>query len=80
MRGLRSNQPSTLNFIYQNDQSYKIYTLSNFGYETPTHMGTTHAISKIEEKFQNRTPRESDENFDIPGISMIYLISPSFLK
>ena len=57
--------------MYQNDQRYKIYTLGDFGNETPTHMGTTHAISKIEQKFQNRTPRESDKNFDIPRISVI---------
>ena len=37
-------------------------------------MGAAHAISKIEWKFQNRIPRELDENFDIPRFGVIYWI------
>ena len=72
LRGLRQNQISTANFIYENDQLLKINTLGDFEIETPTHMSTTHAIKKPEQKFQNRIPRELDQNFDIPGISMIH--------
>ena len=54
--------------------------MGDFGNETPTHMGTTHAISKIEQKFQNRIPRELDKNFNIPRISLINWISSNFLK
>ena len=38
-------------------------TLGDFEIETPTHMSTTHAISKPEQKFQNRIPNELDKNF-----------------
>ena len=43
-------------------------------------MTAAHAISKIEQKFQNRIPRELDKNFGILGISMIHWISSNFLK
>ena len=72
LRGLWRNQIITLNYIYQNDQRYKIFTSSDFGNETPTHMGPTNAITKIERKFQNRTPMEWEQNFYIPGISVIH--------
>ena len=35
-----------------------MYAISDFGNKTPTHMGAAHAISKIEQKFQNRVPRK----------------------
>ena len=56
-------------FRYQNDSYKKKYSLGDFGNKTPTHMGAAHAISKIEQKFQNRIPRELDKNFDSPRIS-----------
>ena len=66
------NQISTLNFTYQNDQCKNLYLVGDFGNETPTHMGTTHAISKFQPKFQNRITRELDQNFYMPGIGMIH--------
>ena len=66
MRGLTQNQIITLDFISQNDQRKKLYNLGDFKNETPTHMGATHAISKLKQKFQNRIPRELDQNFYIP--------------
>ena len=74
------NQISTPDFAYQNDQRNKIYTLGDFEKKTPTHMVATHAISKSQQNFQNRIPRELDKNFYIPRISMIYWISSNFLK
>ena len=70
--GLGRNHIITANFIYQNDQCNKVNTLGDFENETPTYISTTHAFSKIRENFHNRIPRESDKNFDIPRISMIY--------
>ena len=80
LRGLMWNQISTPDFAYQNDQRNKIYTLGDFEKKTPTHMVATHAISKSQQNFQNRIPRELDKNFYIPRISMIYWISSNFLK
>ena len=72
MRGLTRNQISTPHFIYQNDHRNKINILRDFENETPTHMSATHAISKIEQKSQNRIPRELDQKFGIPRIVTIY--------
>ena len=72
LRGLRQNQISKTNFRYENDQCIKINTLGGFEIETPTHMSTTHAISKYQRNFQNRFPRELDQNFDTPRISMLH--------
>ena len=66
------NQISTLNFIYQNDQCKKIYSLVDFGNETPTQMGATHAIPIFHAKSQNRIPRELDQKFGIPRIGTIH--------
>jgi len=52
----------------------------DFKNKTPTHTVTTHAISKYEQNFQNRIPRELEKNFFIPKISMIQLIRYNFLK
>ena len=52
----------------------------NFEITTPTHMGATHAISKIEQKSQNRIPRELDQKFGIPGIGTIHWVSSIFFK
>ena len=51
LRGLRRNQISTPDYIYQNDHRKKINTLSYFVNPTPMHMGATHASSKIDHKF-----------------------------
>ena len=50
----------------------KFNAFDNFEITTPTHMGATHAISKIEQKSQNRIPRELDQKFGIPGIGTIH--------
>ena len=44
--GVKRNQISTPNFIYQNDQRNKMKTLGDYGNESPTHSGAAHAISK----------------------------------
>ena len=72
MRGLGQNQISTPHSIYENDHRNKINILRDFENETPTHMSATHAISKIEQKSQNRIPRELDQKFGIPRIVTIY--------
>ena len=59
--------------IYENDQLKTINILNNFDREKPTHMATTHAqISKVEQKFQRRIPKEFDQNFYIPRFSVIH--------
>ena len=70
LRGLRQNQISTRECISENDQCKKLCNLGDFENEKPTHMSATHAISKLKQKFQNRIPRELDQHFYIPGISM----------
>ena len=72
MRGLRRNQISTPYFIYQIGHRNEVNTISEFENETPTHISPTHAISKIEQKSQNRIPRELDQKFGIPRIVTIY--------
>ena len=72
LRGLTRNQISTPHFINQNDHRNKINILRDFENETPTHMSATHAISKIEQKSQNRILRELDQKFGIPRIVTIY--------
>ena len=52
MRGLRRNQISTTNFIYENDKRNKINIAGDFENETPTHIDVAHANSKIEQNFQ----------------------------
>ena len=42
---------STAYFMSGNDQCIKINTSGDFEIETPSHIGTTHAISKPEQKF-----------------------------
>ena len=65
LRGLMGNQMSTPWFIYEIDQHKKLNILSGFENEIPTHIDATHAISKSKPKFQNRFPKELDQNFDI---------------
>ena len=45
--GLRRNQIINAYFVYQNDQRNKVNSLGDFKNETPTHMSTTHAFSKM---------------------------------
>ena len=52
MRGLSQNQMSTPHFIYENGQRNKINALADFENETPTHIGTAHANSKVEHKIE----------------------------
>ena len=59
-------------FINQIDHCDKVDTMGDFENETPTHMSATHAISKIKQKSQNRTPRELDQKFGMPRIGMIH--------
>ena len=72
MRGLSQNQISTPYFIYENDHRNKINIFGDFENEITTHMGAAHAISKVGQNFQNRTPRELNQIFNIPRISVIY--------
>ena len=51
--------------IYQIDHRNKLNTISD-------------AISKIEQKSQNRIPRELDQKFGIPRIVTIYWVSSTF--
>ena len=62
----------TPSFMHENDQRKNIDRLGDFDNKTPTHMATTHAISKSKRYFQNRIPRELDKNFYIPRISMTH--------
>ena len=64
LRGLKQNQVSIPNYIYQNDQHKKIYSFGVFERETLTHKGDAHAISKFWENFKNRIPRELDQNME----------------
>ena len=72
LRGLRRNQINTPNFTYGNVQRNKTNLFGDFKNGTPTHIGTTHAFSKILQNFRNRIPKELDKNFYIPRISMIH--------
>ena len=80
LRGLTWNQMNTPYFIYEIDQRKKLNTLGDFENQTPTHIGTTHAFSKILQNFENRIPRELDQKLDIPRISTIHWIISNFLK
>ena len=80
LRGLRRNQINTPNFTYGNVQRNKTNLFGDFENWTPTHIGTTHAFSKILQNFRNRIPKELDKNFYIPRISMIHWIRYNFLK
>ena len=72
MRGFKRNQINYPNSIYLNVKRNKINTLGVFENETPTYISATHAFLKIRGKFENRIPRELNQNFDIPRISMIH--------
>ena len=72
LRGLTWNQINTPYLIYETDQGKKLNILDVLENKTPTHMSATHAISKIEQKSQNRIPRELDQKFGIPRIVTIY--------
>ena len=72
LRGLRLNQMSIPYFIYQIDHGDEVDTIGDFENETPTHMSATHAIPKIELKYRNRIPRELNQKFCTPRISIIH--------
>ena len=72
LRGLGQNQISTPHSIYENDHRNKINIFGDFENKITTHMGAAYAISKIEQNFQNRTPRELNQSFDIPRIGVIH--------
>ena len=66
--------------MYENDRRKKLNDLGDFENKTPTHMDETHAISNSERNFQIRIPRELDQTFYIPKISMIYSVSSNNRK
>ena len=70
LRGLKLR--GLMYFIYENDQRKKFKTLGDFDNITPTHMYATHGISKSQQNFQNRFPRELDQKFGIPRIGTIH--------
>ena len=74
LRGLRLNQMIIPYFIYQIDNGDEVDTIGDFDTETPTHMSATHAILRIEQKSQNRTPRELYQKFSYPGIQPIHFV------
>ena len=74
------NQMSTPNFISENDQHNKINIFGDFESGTPMHIGAAHAFSKYQQNFQNRIPKESDQNIDIPRISIIHWFDSNFSK
>ena len=80
LRGLSQNQISTSSFFYENDHRNKINIFGDFENEITTHMGAAHAISIVEQNLLYRTPRELNQSFYIPRISMIHRISSNFLN
>ena len=70
LRGLTLNQMNTPYFIYEIDQHKKLNTLGDFENQTPTHIDATHAFSKILQNFQNRIPRELNQNLYISRIGI----------
>ena len=54
--------------------------MGDFKNQKLTHIGATHAFSKIREIFQNRIPRELNQKFYIPRVSMIHWIFSNFLE
>ena len=61
LRGLGQNQISTPHSIYENDHRNKINIFGDFENEVTTHMGATHAISKIEQNFQPKSDSQRVE-------------------
>ena len=66
--------------MHENDRGKKLNTFGDFENKTPTYMDATHAISNSERNFQIRIPRELDQTFYIPKISMIYSVSSNNRK
>ena len=69
LRGFDQNQVNHSQLFSQNVRNIELSSLANFNLKPPTHIDATHAISKFGENFQNRIPKELDQNFYIPGIS-----------
>ena len=80
LRGLTQNQINTPYSMYENDRRKKLNALGDFDNKTPTHMDAIHTISNSERNFQIRIPRELDQTFYIPKISMIYSVSSNNRK
>ena len=49
--------------MHKIDQRKKLNTFGDYENKTPTHIDTTHAISKSERNFQIRFPGELDQTF-----------------
>ena len=71
------------NQLFDFCQRYVLHTLRDFYNEAPTHMGATHVISKIKQKFQSRIGPKSRKIYrkifdpknipiSIPGIQPSY--------
>ena len=80
LRGLTWNHMNTPYFIYEIDQRKKLNTLGDFENQKPTHIDATHAFSKILKNFQNRIPRELNQNLYISRICINHWISSNFLN
>ena len=80
LRGLTWNQMNTPYSIYEIDQRKKLNTLSDFENQKPTHIDATHAFSKTLKNFQNRIPRELNQNLYIFRIGINHWISSNFLN
>ena len=74
------NQMNTPYFIYEIDQRKKLNTLGDFENQTPKHIDATHAFSKILQNFQNRIPRELNQNLYISRIGINHWFSSNFLN
>ena len=66
--------------MHENDRGKKLNTFGNFENKTPTHMDATHVISNSERNFRIRIPRELDQTFYIPRISVINWFSSNYRK
>ena len=66
--------------MYDNDRRKKLNTLGDFDIKTRTYMGAALVISNSERNYQIRIPREFDQTFYIPRISVIYCVSSNNRK
>ena len=80
LRGLTWNQINTPYFIYEIDQREKLNNLGDFENQKPTHIDATYAFSKFPKNFQNRIPRELNQNLYTSGIGINHWISSIFLN
>ena len=66
----KSNKPTLK--AYQNHRTVLNSNYLYFHEKTPTHFSATYANINFYRNFQNRTPRESGQNFCIIRISIVY--------